>query len=166
MQKSGIGCYLWFPSHWNSQIWHFASINVPRLQEGTGRTAELESPDPTVSLVPRQLDFLAVLFFIYFLQLRRPLLSRQKTQTEPRNRHGARLSTTRRSIQPKTKPSGERDPLGSLWSCRNWADAISSPLESEVLGYGEQETLLLFLLLIFPNLSPFSVNLGKWKNPR
>ncbi|XP_006022347.1 protein unc-80 homolog [Alligator sinensis] len=38
-------------------------------------------------------------------QLRRPLLSRQKTQTERRNRHGARLSTTRRSIQPKTKPS-------------------------------------------------------------
>ncbi|XP_053139417.1 protein unc-80 homolog isoform X10 [Hemicordylus capensis] len=37
-------------------------------------------------------------------QLRRPLLSRQKTQTEPRSRHGARLSTTRRSIQPKTKP--------------------------------------------------------------
>ncbi|XP_066492814.1 protein unc-80 homolog isoform X2 [Tiliqua scincoides] len=38
-------------------------------------------------------------------QLRRPLLSRQKTQTEPRSRHGARLSTTRRSIQPKAKPS-------------------------------------------------------------
>ncbi|XP_050772025.1 protein unc-80 homolog isoform X7 [Gopherus flavomarginatus] len=38
-------------------------------------------------------------------QLRRPLLSRQKTQTEPRSCHGARLSTTRRSIQPKTKPS-------------------------------------------------------------
>nr|KAF6337673.1 unc-80-like protein, NALCN channel complex subunit [Myotis myotis] len=38
-------------------------------------------------------------------QLRRPLLSRQKTQNESRNRHGARLSTTRRSIQPKTKPS-------------------------------------------------------------
>uniref|UniRef100_A0A8C5MCX8 Unc-80 homolog, NALCN channel complex subunit n=1 Tax=Leptobrachium leishanense TaxID=445787 RepID=A0A8C5MCX8_9ANUR len=36
-------------------------------------------------------------------QLRRPLLSRQKTQTEPRSRHGARLSTTRRSIQPRTK---------------------------------------------------------------
>uniref|UniRef100_A0A8C6VR30 Unc-80 homolog, NALCN channel complex subunit n=1 Tax=Naja naja TaxID=35670 RepID=A0A8C6VR30_NAJNA len=36
-------------------------------------------------------------------QLRRPLLSRQKTQTEPHSRHGARLSTTRRSIQPKTK---------------------------------------------------------------
>ncbi|MEE6491018.1 hypothetical protein FKM82_016071 [Ascaphus truei] len=36
-------------------------------------------------------------------QLRRPLLSRQKTQTEPRSRHGARLSTTRRSVQPRTK---------------------------------------------------------------
>uniref|UniRef100_A0A8B9PN18 Unc-80 homolog, NALCN channel complex subunit n=1 Tax=Apteryx owenii TaxID=8824 RepID=A0A8B9PN18_APTOW len=41
-------------------------------------------------------------------QLRRPLLSRQKTQTEPRSRHGARLSTTRRSIQPKPKPSVEQ----------------------------------------------------------
>ncbi|XP_008257305.2 protein unc-80 homolog isoform X1 [Oryctolagus cuniculus] len=41
-------------------------------------------------------------------QLRRPLLSRQKTQTEPKNRHGARLSTTRRSIQPKTKPSADQ----------------------------------------------------------
>nr|XP_020864423.1 protein unc-80 homolog isoform X7 [Phascolarctos cinereus] len=41
-------------------------------------------------------------------QLRRPLLSRQKTQTEPRNRHGARLSTTRRSIQPKTKPTDQK----------------------------------------------------------
>ncbi|KAG5214016.1 hypothetical protein JEQ12_009802 [Ovis aries] len=41
-------------------------------------------------------------------ELRRPLLSRQKTQTEPRNRHGARLSTTRRSIQPKTKPSADQ----------------------------------------------------------
>ncbi|XP_063286012.1 protein unc-80 homolog isoform X7 [Pelobates fuscus] len=39
----------------------------------------------------------------HLVQLRRPLLSRQKTQTEPRSRHGARLSTTRRSIQPKTK---------------------------------------------------------------
>uniref|UniRef100_A0A663LXR0 Unc-80 homolog, NALCN channel complex subunit n=1 Tax=Athene cunicularia TaxID=194338 RepID=A0A663LXR0_ATHCN len=41
-------------------------------------------------------------------QLRRPLLSRQKTQTEPRSRHGARLSTTRRSIQPKPKPGAEQ----------------------------------------------------------
>lgn len=41
-------------------------------------------------------------------QLRRPLLSRQKTQTEPRSRQGARLSTTRRSIQPKTKPLADQ----------------------------------------------------------
>ncbi|XP_075463304.1 protein unc-80 homolog isoform X20 [Ascaphus truei] len=39
----------------------------------------------------------------HLVQLRRPLLSRQKTQTEPRSRHGARLSTTRRSVQPRTK---------------------------------------------------------------
>lgn len=38
------------------------------------------------------------------LQLRRPLLSIPKT--EPRGRSGARLSTTRRSIQPKNKPLG------------------------------------------------------------
>ncbi|CAI9535861.1 unnamed protein product, partial [Staurois parvus] len=41
--------------------------------------------------------------------LRRPLLSRQKTQTEPRSRHGARLSTTRRSIQPRAKQIREED---------------------------------------------------------
>lgn len=39
-----------------------------------------------------------------FLQMRRPLLSIPKT--EPRGRSGARLSTTRRSIQPKNKPLG------------------------------------------------------------
>uniref|UniRef100_A0A671LGV2 Protein unc-80 homolog n=1 Tax=Sinocyclocheilus anshuiensis TaxID=1608454 RepID=A0A671LGV2_9TELE len=37
-------------------------------------------------------------------QLRRPLLSIQRVQDESRGRHGARLSTTRRSIQPKSKP--------------------------------------------------------------
>uniref|UniRef100_A0A3P9LJM9 Unc-80 homolog (C. elegans) n=1 Tax=Oryzias latipes TaxID=8090 RepID=A0A3P9LJM9_ORYLA len=37
-------------------------------------------------------------------QLRRPLLSIPKN--EPRSRSGARLSTTRRSIQPKNKPMG------------------------------------------------------------
>ncbi|XP_063789188.1 protein unc-80 homolog isoform X21 [Pseudophryne corroboree] len=42
-------------------------------------------------------------------QLRRPLLSRQKTQTEPRSRHGARLSTTRRSIQPRPKQISPED---------------------------------------------------------
>ncbi|KAA0713172.1 Protein unc-80 -like protein [Triplophysa tibetana] len=37
-------------------------------------------------------------------QLRRPLLSIQRVQDESRGRQGARLSTTRRSIQPKNKP--------------------------------------------------------------
>ncbi|KAI2663401.1 hypothetical protein H4Q32_011921 [Labeo rohita] len=37
-------------------------------------------------------------------QLRRPLLSIQRVQDESRGRQGARLSTTRRSIQPKSKP--------------------------------------------------------------
>ncbi|XP_041056206.1 protein unc-80 homolog [Carcharodon carcharias] len=37
-------------------------------------------------------------------QPRRALLSRPKLQTEARGRQGARLSTTRRSIQPKAKP--------------------------------------------------------------
>ncbi|XP_071977418.1 protein unc-80 homolog isoform X11 [Engystomops pustulosus] len=45
----------------------------------------------------------------HLVQLRRPLLSRQKTQTEPRSRHGARLSTTRRSIQPRAKQIREED---------------------------------------------------------
>lgn len=39
------------------------------------------------------------------LQLRRPLLSIPKN--EPRGRSGARLSTTRRGIQPKNKPLGK-----------------------------------------------------------
>ncbi|XP_063789184.1 protein unc-80 homolog isoform X17 [Pseudophryne corroboree] len=45
----------------------------------------------------------------HLVQLRRPLLSRQKTQTEPRSRHGARLSTTRRSIQPRPKQISPED---------------------------------------------------------
>ncbi len=44
------------------------------------------------------------LLTVMFLQLRRPLLSIPKN--EPRGRSGARLSTTRRSIQPKNKPLG------------------------------------------------------------
>ncbi|XP_024144693.1 protein unc-80 homolog isoform X2 [Oryzias melastigma] len=47
-------------------------------------------------------------------QLRRPLLSIPKT--EPRGRSGARLSTTRRSIQPKNKP------LETLLDCEAQAD--------------------------------------------
>uniref|UniRef100_A0A1A8CPY5 Unc-80 homolog n=1 Tax=Nothobranchius kadleci TaxID=1051664 RepID=A0A1A8CPY5_NOTKA len=47
-------------------------------------------------------------------QLRRPLLSIPKT--EPRGRSGARLSTTRRSIQPKNKP------LETLLDCEAHGD--------------------------------------------
>ncbi|RVE75230.1 hypothetical protein OJAV_G00014730 [Oryzias javanicus] len=47
-------------------------------------------------------------------QLRRPLLSIPKT--EPRGRSGARLSTTRRSIQPKNKP------METLLDCEAQAD--------------------------------------------
>uniref|UniRef100_A0A1A8J8A7 Unc-80 homolog n=1 Tax=Nothobranchius kuhntae TaxID=321403 RepID=A0A1A8J8A7_NOTKU len=45
-------------------------------------------------------------------QLRRPLLSIPKT--EPRGRSGARLSTTRRSIQPKNKPLAHGDQKRSV----------------------------------------------------
>ncbi|TRZ04189.1 hypothetical protein DNTS_011989 [Danionella cerebrum] len=41
-------------------------------------------------------------------QLRRPLLSIQRVQDESRGRQGARLSTTRRSIQPKTQVDQKR----------------------------------------------------------
>ncbi|XP_078453386.1 protein unc-80 homolog [Lampetra planeri] len=41
-------------------------------------------------------------------QPRRLLLSREKTQHDPRPRHAARLSTTRRSIQPKSRPLAEQ----------------------------------------------------------
>uniref|UniRef100_A0A6I8NR22 Unc-80 homolog, NALCN channel complex subunit n=1 Tax=Ornithorhynchus anatinus TaxID=9258 RepID=A0A6I8NR22_ORNAN len=60
-------------------------------------------------------------------QLRRPLLSRQKTQTEPRSRHGARLSTTRRSIQPKTKPPA--DQKRSVTFTEVHPDADAPPVE-------------------------------------
>lgn len=61
----------------------------------------------------RQVDVTFLLFKIFrdgvdhwlsVWQLRRPLLSIPKN--EPRGRSGARLSTTRRSIQPKNKPLG------------------------------------------------------------
>lgn len=42
-------------------------------------------------------------YFYFFLKLRRPLLSIPRMQDECRGRQGARLSTTRRSIQPKNK---------------------------------------------------------------
>lgn len=40
---------------------------------------------------------------VFFFKLRRPLLSIPRMQDECRGRQGARLSTTRRSIQPKNK---------------------------------------------------------------
>lgn len=40
------------------------------------------------------------------MQLRRPLLSLPKSEARGPGRSGARLSTTRRSIQPKNKPLG------------------------------------------------------------
>ncbi|XP_074154930.1 protein unc-80 homolog isoform X9 [Sminthopsis crassicaudata] len=60
-------------------------------------------------------------------QLRRPLLSRQKTQTEPRSRHGARLSTTRRSIQPKTKPTDQKR---SVTFTETQPEISSSPVDT------------------------------------
>uniref|UniRef100_A0A8B9NMQ2 Protein unc-80 homolog n=1 Tax=Accipiter nisus TaxID=211598 RepID=A0A8B9NMQ2_9AVES len=59
-------------------------------------------------------------------QLRRPLLSCQKTQTEPRSRHGARLSTTRRSIQPKPKPSAEQKRSVTFTEAQPEAATVSS----------------------------------------
>uniref|UniRef100_A0A8D2LZS7 Unc-80 homolog, NALCN channel complex subunit n=1 Tax=Varanus komodoensis TaxID=61221 RepID=A0A8D2LZS7_VARKO len=59
-------------------------------------------------------------------QLRRPLLSRQKTQTEPRSRHGARLSTTRRSIQPKTKPTVDQKRSVTFTEAQSEASASKS----------------------------------------
>ncbi|XP_034034498.1 protein unc-80 homolog isoform X14 [Thalassophryne amazonica] len=59
-------------------------------------------------------------------QLRRPLLSIPKT--EPRGRSGARLSTTRRSIQPKNKP------LETLLDCEAHGDQKRSVTFTEHQG--------------------------------
>ncbi|XP_067404844.1 protein unc-80 homolog isoform X3 [Emydura macquarii macquarii] len=83
---------------------HISSMSAPQAEVGmlpSQRVASVQSePGQQNLLLQQPLGRKRGL-----RQLRRPLLSRQKTQTEPRNRHGARLSTTRRSIQPKTKPS-------------------------------------------------------------
>jgi len=91
-------------------------------------------------------------------QLRRPLLSRQKTQTEPKNRHGARLSTTRRSIQPKTKPSGEASlSLRTIALTQCHATRSGRSADPELLLRIKEEvsqsTLVPFLLFTFPPLS-------------
>ncbi|XP_063286017.1 protein unc-80 homolog isoform X12 [Pelobates fuscus] len=81
---------------------HTSCISVPQAEGGllpSQRVASVQSePGHQNLLIQQPLGRKRGL-----RQLRRPLLSRQKTQTEPRSRHGARLSTTRRSIQPKTK---------------------------------------------------------------
>ncbi|XP_078235400.1 protein unc-80 homolog isoform X19 [Pogona vitticeps] len=78
-------------------------------------------------------------------QLRRPLLSRQKTQTEPRSRHGARLSTTRRSIQPKVKPTGEEksiqvDQKRSVTFTEAQSEASTSKTDPAPIGAQQQSS--------------------------
>ncbi|TKS64885.1 Protein unc-80 -like protein [Collichthys lucidus] len=58
-------------------------------------------------------------------QLRRPLLSIPKN--EPRGRSGARLSTTRRSIQPKNKPLAHGDQKRSVTFTENQGQQPSTP---------------------------------------
>ncbi|GAB0191789.1 protein unc-80 [Grus japonensis] len=86
---------------------HLSSVSAPQAEVGmlpSQRVASVQSePGQQNLLLQQPLGRKRGL-----RQLRRPLLSRQKTQTEPRSRHGARLSTTRRSIQPKPKPSVEQ----------------------------------------------------------
>ncbi|XP_066431738.1 protein unc-80 homolog isoform X3 [Eleutherodactylus coqui] len=81
---------------------HTSSMSVPQAEGGmlpSQRVASVQSePGHQNLLIQPPLGRKRGL-----RQLRRPLLSRQKTQTEPRSRHGARLSTTRRSIQPRAK---------------------------------------------------------------
>uniref|UniRef100_A0ABM5ELH8 Protein unc-80 homolog isoform X10 n=1 Tax=Pogona vitticeps TaxID=103695 RepID=A0ABM5ELH8_9SAUR len=71
-------------------------------------------------------------------QLRRPLLSRQKTQTEPRSRHGARLSTTRRSIQPKVKPTV--DQKRSVTFTEAQSEASTSKTDPAPIGAQQQSS--------------------------
>nr|XP_055069095.1 protein unc-80 homolog isoform X5 [Misgurnus anguillicaudatus] len=64
-------------------------------------------------------------------QLRRPLLSIQRVQDESRGRQGARLSTTRRSIQPKNKPidraQGDQKRYVTFTETQQEATATPSP---------------------------------------
>ncbi|XP_063789189.1 protein unc-80 homolog isoform X22 [Pseudophryne corroboree] len=87
---------------------HASSMSVPQAEGGmlpSQRVASVQSePGHQNLLIQPPLGRKRGL-----RQLRRPLLSRQKTQTEPRSRHGARLSTTRRSIQPRPKQISPED---------------------------------------------------------
>ncbi|KAL7991468.1 hypothetical protein Chor_015724 [Crotalus horridus] len=70
-------------------------------------------------------------------QLRRPLLSRQKTQTEPHSHHGARLSTTRRSIQSKTKLTV--DQKRSVTFTEAQSEALSSKSDPTPIAAQQQQ---------------------------
>ncbi|XP_041120448.1 protein unc-80 homolog isoform X3 [Polyodon spathula] len=63
-------------------------------------------------------------------QPRRPLLLMQKTQNEPHSRPRARLSTTRRSIQPKSRTL-EQKRLVTFPKAQPEAAALSPPAESK-----------------------------------
>ncbi|RXM34171.1 Ribulose-phosphate 3-epimerase [Acipenser ruthenus] len=63
-------------------------------------------------------------------QPRRPLLSVQKTQNEPRSRPGARLSTTRRSIQPKSRTLEQKRSV-TFTEAQHEAATLSPPAESK-----------------------------------
>ncbi|MGH0120633.1 UNVERIFIED_CONTAM: hypothetical protein FKN15_009998 [Acipenser sinensis] len=63
-------------------------------------------------------------------QPRRPLLSIQKTQNEPRSRPGARLSTTRRSIQPKSRTLEQKRSV-TFTEAQPEAATLSPPAESK-----------------------------------
>ncbi|XP_068101292.1 protein unc-80 homolog isoform X16 [Hyperolius riggenbachi] len=86
-------------------VWEQDSEHSQQASQDTlSRTDEEEEENDSVSM-----PSVGAFSPSHLVQLRRPLLSRQKTQTEPRSRHGARLSTTRRSIQPRTKQIREED---------------------------------------------------------
>ncbi|XP_073409381.1 protein unc-80 homolog [Dendrobates tinctorius] len=86
-------------------VWEQDSEHSQQASQDTlSRTDEEEEENDSVSM-----PSVGAFSPSHLVQLRRPLLSRQKTQTEPRSRHGARLSTTRRSIQPRAKQIREED---------------------------------------------------------
>uniref|UniRef100_UPI00398F58D0 protein unc-80 homolog isoform X8 n=1 Tax=Pristiophorus japonicus TaxID=55135 RepID=UPI00398F58D0 len=84
---------------------HVSSMSAPQSDSGlrilpSNRVASVQSePGQQNLLIQQPLGRKRGL-----RQPRRALLSRPKLQTEVRGRQGARLSTTRRSIQPKAKP--------------------------------------------------------------
>uniref|UniRef100_A0A8C6ZHC6 Unc-80 homolog, NALCN channel complex subunit n=1 Tax=Nothoprocta perdicaria TaxID=30464 RepID=A0A8C6ZHC6_NOTPE len=115
---------------------HLSSVSAPQAEVGmlpSQRVASVQSePGQQNLLLQQPLGRKRGL-----RQLRRPLLSRQKTQTEPRSRHGARLSTTRRSIQPKPKPSVEQK--RSVTFTEAQPEAAAAPLSSPSAAGAQQQ---------------------------